>query len=131
MAGPQIDNATRTRLERILEMSGGYVLDFSNASFSAFVESCLGFDPYERYAGSKAVILRRIWLSEPTMDVARLNLELLQHWHLDKLANGLEPSAFELQTYADLKATFVQEQNGASSDVLDFLGRDLGDGQFQ
>jgi hypothetical protein len=78
VATDRIDNLTRQKLERLFDMSGGYVLDFSNASFSSFVESCLGFDPYSRYNGSKAVILRHIWLQEPIDDVAKLNRELLE-----------------------------------------------------
>lgn len=39
MAEQQIDNATRTKLEKLFDMSGGYVLDFSNASFAAFVQT--------------------------------------------------------------------------------------------
>lgn len=41
-------------------MSTGYVVDFNNGTFASFVQTCLGFDPYGRYEGSKAVILRQI-----------------------------------------------------------------------
>ena len=47
VATHRLDNPTRTKLEQLLEMSGGrggYLLDFSDTSFAAFVETCLGFD---------------------------------------------------------------------------------------
>ncbi len=126
MAEHQIDNATRQKLEQLLEMSGGYVLDFSNGSFAAFVETCLGFDPYERYNGSKAVVLRQIWLQEPMSGVAKLNLDLLEYWHLGKLARDDELSAFENQLYEELRATFGQPPEPASAASLEFLARDFG-----
>lgn len=125
MAGRQIDNPTRTKLEKLFEMSGGYVLDFSNTSFAAFVETCLGFDPYDRYDGSKAAILRKIWIAEPWTDVARLNRELLEHWHLEKLAGDSALTAFESRAYADLSAAFAQDAPTVATETLSFLDRDL------
>lgn len=125
MAVQQIDNPTRAKLEKLFDMSGGYVLDFSNASFSAFAETCLGFDPYERYEGSKAVILRKIWISEPWADVARLNRELLEHWHLAKLAGDATITAFEERAYGDLCAMFADNDPAVSAETLSFLNRDL------
>lgn len=127
MASHRIDNLTRQKLERLFDMGGGYVLDFSNASFSSFVENCLGFDPYSRYSGSKAVILRRIWLEEPAGDVAKLNRELLEHWHLGKLAADEALTSFEQQTYGDLTSAFGGEIDTASPASLDFLAKDFGE----
>lgn len=125
MAINQIDNPTRRKLEQLFEMSSGYVLDFSNASFSSFVYTCLGFDPYERYSGSKAALLRQIWLQEPIADVARLNLDLLEHWHLGKLAADEELTPFEERAYADLKATFSELADAPTAEDLEFLQRDF------
>jgi hypothetical protein len=127
MASHRIDNLTRQKLERLFDMSGGYVLDFSNASFSSFVESCLGFDPYSRYSGSKAAVLRRIWLAESPDDVAKLNRELLEHWHLEKLADDEVLTSFEQQTYDDLTSAFGEKIETESPASLDFLAKDLGE----
>lgn len=127
VATHQINNATRTKLEQLFGMSSGYVLDFSNASFAAFVETCLGFDPYDRYSGSKAVILRQIWLNEPLEKVAKLNIDLLEHWHLGRLAANQELTAFEERVYADLVGTFGDLDTSVSSASLEFLARDFGD----
>lgn len=125
MVAQQMDNATRTKLEKLFDMSGGYVLDFSNASFAAFVQTCLGFDPYERYEGSKAVVLRKIWISEPWLDVARLNRELIEHWHLAKLAGDSPLTSFEQRTYEELSLVFVEHDSDVSAETLNFLNRDL------
>lgn len=127
VATSRIDNPTKRKLEQLFDMSSGYVLDFSNASFASFVETCVGFDPYERYQGSKAVILRKIWLQEPMQDVAKLNLELLEHWHLGKLAANEDLTRFEEHAYSDLKSKFVPLATAASQESLGFLERDFGD----
>jgi hypothetical protein len=76
-------------------MSTGYVMDFNNGTFASFVQTCIGFGPYQRYEGSKAVILRQIWLNEPFTEVAKLNLDLLSKWKLNKLRAGEEPTKYE------------------------------------
>lgn len=88
------DNAAKQMLEDLFGMSSGYVLDFSNGTFASFVQTCLGFDPFARYDGSKAVILRQIWLNEPFAD-AKLNLDLLERWKLNKLKTDEDPTKYE------------------------------------
>ena len=123
-----LDNATKRKLESMFDMSGGYVLDFSNASFADFVQTSIGFDPYERYQpGSKAVLLRTIWIKEPMQVVAQLNLELLEHWRIGKLVTNQEPSDFENTLYDELKTQFgglVGDLADAAS--TDFLAKDFG-----
>jgi uncharacterized protein (TIGR02391 family) len=85
-----LDPTTKLKLESILDMSGGYLLDFSNDAFADFVRSSLGFDPYARYAGelSKARLLRLLWATESMASVAKLNLDLLEYWRTSlQLAN--------------------------------------------
>jgi hypothetical protein len=48
-----VDHRLKLTLEHLLAMSGGYVLDFSNATFADFVQSSIGIDPYTLYGGSK------------------------------------------------------------------------------
>jgi hypothetical protein len=109
-------------------MSSGYVLDFSNASFASFVEPWLGVDPYTRYQGSKAVILREIWAKEPSAVVARLNLDLIEHWRLITLRDGRRPSAYE-QEVIDIATAVFQSATAATLTEADvaFLDKNLGD----
>lgn len=45
------DNTVKAMLEDIFEMSGGYVMDFTNASFASFIEPWIGIDPYKALPG--------------------------------------------------------------------------------
>jgi hypothetical protein len=53
-----LTNLEKRKLEKLLGMASGYVLNFSNKTFSEFVMDCTGlniFDPrYEYASGSKA-----------------------------------------------------------------------------
>lgn len=128
MTSGSFDNATKQLLERLFNMATGYVLDFSNTTFASFVETAVGFDPYERYHGSKAVILRQIWLQEPPSVVARLNLELLERWRVNKSANDEAITAFEKQAYEKLAAFFGElNSDRLSPETLAFLDKDFGE----
>lgn len=67
----------------MLSMGGGYVLDFSDRTFSEFVLDATGkkiFDDAYRYAsGSKANRLRAFWSKEPDHVVAQLLGALLEY----------------------------------------------------
>ncbi len=122
-----LDNATKRKLESIFAMAGGYVLDFSNASFADFVRTAIGIDPYEQYQpASKAVLLRTIWHKEPMALVAKLNLELLEHWRIGKQFTNEEPTAFESMLYEELKAQFATLIESTDAATTDFLAKDFG-----
>ncbi len=117
-----LDNRTRVKLESLLDMGGGYVLDFSNRTFADFVVGSVGFDPYERYAdrGSKANILRALWAREEPEVVARLNVELLEHWDTINTLEDRTPTGGHQQLYVELLAQFSGTGSGTQPD-LDFL----------
>lgn len=121
------DNVAKQMLEDIFGMSSGYVLDFSNGTFASFVQTCLGFDPYTRYDGSKAVMLRQVWLNEPFADVAKLNLDLLDRWKLIKLKADEDPTKYEQHVLEAITALFsAPEPPALTADDLAFLEIDLG-----
>lgn len=122
-----LDNATKLKLESIFDMSGGYVLDFSNATFADFVKTSIGVDPYEKYGDdmSKARLLRAIWQGEPTPSVAKLNLDLLEHWRIGKLladeavSTGQETLRLELvETLEEMRADDAGAPDVASEGVM-------------
>lgn len=123
-----LDNTTKDQLETILEMSGGYVLDFNNGSFADFVKTCLGFDPYDNYVGSKAVILRAIWRDRSWSEVAKLNHDLLDRWVFIRGKTGREPTPFETQLHQSLinKFTVAPRDESITDTDLAFLERDFG-----
>lgn len=77
-----VDNKTKVKLEHLLKMGGGYVLDYSNASFADFVRDSIGIDPYERHVGSKAQVLRRLWSTLSESEFAKLTIDMLEYRHL-------------------------------------------------
>lgn len=107
---PNLDNATKLKLESLFGMRGGYVLDFSDDTFADFVKTSVGFDPYERYPGdlSKAKRLRQLWQEEPSVTIDKLNLELLEHWRVSKLLAGETPSANEEALHRELVDQFTR-----------------------
>ncbi len=72
----------RMKLERQFQMGGGYVLGFSNRTFSEFVAESTGrdiFDPkYDFASGSKANRLRAFWIKETNSVVGKLISDLLE-----------------------------------------------------
>ena len=78
----QLHILERKRLEKLFEMGGGYVLDFSNRTFEEFVTDSVGTDIYdERYhhgGGSKANLLRGFWKVESDDLVGKLIRDLVE-----------------------------------------------------
>src|ERR1700729_1688615 len=75
--------AEKRRLENLLGMGSGYVLDFTNRTFSEFVMDSTGRDIYDvRYqygSGSKANVLRGFWNAESNSVVSKLLSDLLDY----------------------------------------------------
>lgn len=73
----------KRKLEKLFEMGGGYVLDFSNRTFAEFVLDSTGLDiyetPYDYASGSKANRLRAFWNVEDDQTVGKLLAELLEY----------------------------------------------------
>jgi hypothetical protein len=77
----------RIRLERLLQMDSGYVLNFSNRTFGDFVVDVTGRDPYDarydEWGTSKANRLRAFWSTESNFIVAKLLNALIDHEEKD------------------------------------------------
>lgn len=85
--------ANKTYLEVVLNMSGGYVLDFSNASFANFFRE-LNIDIYdaEHYPGfgdSKTNRIRALWKSGSDIEVAASLHALAEYLEAKKAAGVL------------------------------------------
>src|SRR6202034_443066 len=79
-------------LEGVLGMSGGYVLDFSNASFADFFVD-MGIDIYDeqRYPGfgdSKANRMRALWRNGSDIEVSASIAALADYVEARKAAPG-------------------------------------------
>lgn len=75
--------AERRSLEHFLDMTGGYVLSFSDRTFGEFVCDAVGVDIHaEKYSAggtSKANKLRTFWSLEPEYAVGTLPMALIEH----------------------------------------------------
>ena len=76
-----LTNLEKRKLEQILGMSSGYVLDFSNRTFQEFIADSTGLnicDPrYDYESGSKANRLRAFWQKEDNAVVGKLMGDML------------------------------------------------------
>lgn len=73
----------KTKLEKLFQMGGGYVLDFSNRTLAEFVVESTSRDiydaKYDQASGSKANRLRAFWTQEPNHLVGKLIQDLLEY----------------------------------------------------
>jgi hypothetical protein len=129
-----VDNALKQKLEHLLGMSGGYVLDYSNASFEDFVRNSIGVDPYEQHSGSKAQVLRHLWFTLPNAEFARLTIDMLEYRRLAEDLGRIEPSSAERAEIDRRLSEEVSEQLRPLLESADrltheeavFLAKDLG-----
>jgi hypothetical protein len=95
----------KARFEKIFEMSGGYVLDFSNRRFQSFILDNMGIDiyssKYDYASGSKANRLRSFWKLENNQLVGKLNLQLLEYWKFMRECNNIEITDQEYGLFYD------------------------------
>jgi hypothetical protein len=76
-----LTNSEKRKLEKLLGMASGYVLDFSNRTLAEFVADSTGLNIYDaRYeygSGSKANRLRAFWQKEDNEVVGKLMTDML------------------------------------------------------
>ena len=78
-------------LEKVLGMGGGYVLDFTDATFGEFFERHnvdIHGSKYQTFGTSKAKKLRAFWASEPDPRVGAVLSEMLDSYEADCDLNG-------------------------------------------
>jgi hypothetical protein len=122
-----VSNGLRQKLEHLFGMSTGYVLDFSNATFSDFVETSIGLDPYTKYSGSKATILRRLWFELEPDSFRKLTLEMLDRWETNKAVNGQTVSPGDQKLFDDAVAAVMSVgDRPAHPAETAFLNKDFG-----
>ena len=88
----ELKESEKLILEKLFEMQGGYVLEFSNPKFQQFIFNNFKIDiytpKYSFFGESKANRLRAFWQVENNRVIGELILELLDVWKTEKLLNG-------------------------------------------
>jgi len=98
----------KLKLEKLFEMRGGYVLDFTNFTFQEFILESISVDIYEeKYyfrSGSKANRLRALWYKESNKIVGTLIQKLLDYWETKKVIDSQSISYEEQKLKQDCHA---------------------------
>lgn len=127
----------KKKLERILGMSSGYVLEFSNRTFEDFVHESTGKEisdeKYNLNSGSKANRMRAFWEIESNYVVGKLLGDIFEEWDEYKGSNNNDaPSDECLKIVQRLKSSapvpdidaVVPNSNDKDFDILAKAVRD-------
>lgn len=100
-----LSSIEKVKLEKMFEMEGGYVLDFSNITFREFIIDNTNIDisdgKYDYASGSKANRLKAFWAKEANYIVGKLISALLDYWKTKRLINHREISQPEQALFDD------------------------------
>ena len=95
----ELSRVERMKLEKMFDMYGGYVMDFSNQSFREFIyeETRIEIydDKYCTYGDSKAKRLRSFWDIESNYRVGKVTKAMLDRWRDEKVIYGRDISNTE------------------------------------
>ena len=89
----RLTDVEKRYLEKVLNMGGGYVLDYTDATFEEFFyryKVNIHSDRYQTYGTSKAKKMRAFWEREPDALVARVLSEMLDSYEADCDLSGRE-----------------------------------------
>lgn len=96
-------------LEELFDMSGGYVLNFSDATFGNFFGQYLAVDihsdQYTKHGSSKAKKLREFWRLEPDLLVGKSISALIEHYEAALLLGNSEKDEKRQQLIGKCKVT--------------------------
>jgi len=119
----------KAQLDELLEMSGGYVLDFTNNTFAEFFRDNANINIYDdKYASngnSKGNRLRMFWEIEPDEVVGKVLSELMVYWRFKN------PTPDDTKTIAAMRCEQIvgrllgQLVEHRTDPQVDFLDQDL------
>jgi|WetSurMetagenome_2_1015567.scaffolds.fasta_scaffold142055_2 hypothetical protein len=109
----------RIEIEKFLDMSGGYVCDFSDRSFKDFIIEKTGIDPYstgyDSHGTSKANRLRNLFKKESNHNTAKA-LKGLAEYQKSRLENSYDGFS-ELQKKQYKKCIEIADRLDSGKDV--------------
>ncbi|GAB4280682.1 MAG: hypothetical protein Kow0068_05010 [Marinilabiliales bacterium] len=121
-------------LEKLFEMGGGYVLDFSDRTFQEFIIDTMGIDIYiDKYnyrSGSKANRLRGFWDVESNYNVGLLIENLLDYWLTQTQTGERNITDTEESLYKECQKIAVRLKEGGPVENLDSIQPNIDDKDF-
>ncbi len=118
-----LTSVDKLKLEKILEMETGFVLDFSDRTFQNFIiENTyldIDEDKYRDGGNSKAKRLREFWAKESNYTVGKLTGAFLEHWMTQKLLRGIEVSPIENALLVECEQIARRLQSAGNSEKTD------------
>jgi phosphatidylserine/phosphatidylglycerophosphate/cardiolipin synthase-like enzyme len=98
-----LSSLEKCKLEKLLEMGNGYVLDFTDRKFQEFIFENVSInidnDKYKCSGTSKANRLREFWKQEIDSTVGKVTLAMLEIWKVKRLTSEQEISLSEQVLY--------------------------------
>jgi hypothetical protein len=120
-----LSSVEKLKLEKLFEMGGGYVLDFTNWTYAEFILENAGIDIYdEKYnyaTGSKANRLRQFWKVESNYVVGVLIQDLADYWYTLQSIRGREITTDKQALYDDCKKIAARLLQGSATEYLDAI----------
>ncbi|OGC91348.1 MAG: hypothetical protein A2W25_09215 [candidate division Zixibacteria bacterium RBG_16_53_22] len=118
----------KSKLEKLFNMGGGYVLEFSNRTFGEFVTESIQKNiwdqKYDYGSGSKANRLRALWKEEPNYIVGKLIADMLEH--LAERHKGI----IENELFGDCRRIADRFRQGAPIQEIEAITQASGDHNF-
>lgn len=91
----------RQLLEKLFQMNGGYVLNFSDKTMSDFFRDDLGIDIYDKKynyeSGSKANRLRGLWLTADVKIIGKSILKLIEYIENQIIIDNIKKEDFPVE----------------------------------
>ena len=116
-------------IEKVLDMSSGYVMNFTDDTFGAFFKRHgvnIHGSQYQTYGTSKAKKIRGFWEREPDLLVGRVLSELLDYYEAQCKSGGHERDAVSLGKCREIVARLCGEPFNANATPDDgFLSKEF------
>lgn len=124
----------KRRLEKFFGMEGGYVMDFSNRTFSEFIYESLRIeiydDKYDYGSGSKANRLRGFWQVENNYNVGKLTRAILDFWKEERTLNLQQITPQENALYEECMKTALRLLQDTIVEEIDVINDQTEDRDF-
>lgn len=117
-------------LEKLLDMGGGHVLDFTDATFGEFFERHnvdIHGRKYQTFGTSKGKKLRAFWASEPDQRVGTVLSEMLDSYEANCDLNSRDPDRRLLEKARDIaeRLTGRSAASHSATTESEFLSREF------